>query len=260
LIGVGVRGIGVLAPGLPGWPAARRVLAGEEPYRATEAAEPRPDALPPNERRRGVRTVRWAIAAAQEALAASGAAPADAASVFATSSGDGETLVQILEALAQPAHEVSPTRFHNSVHNAASGYWSIAAGARRAAVTLCAYDASFAAALLEAAALVQSGERNVPLVAYDIPYPPPLAAVRPIREPVAVALVLGAEADAPALALWRIALEAEPATIAAMPIPELASNPAARALPLLAGVARGESADVRLALPGECTLVVATRP
>ena len=99
MIGLAVRGIGVLAPGLPGWPSARRVLAGETPYQASEVAEPRPDALPPNERRRGVRTVRWAIAAAQEALAASGAAPADSVSVFATSSGDGETLVQILEGL-----------------------------------------------------------------------------------------------------------------------------------------------------------------
>ena len=45
---------------------------------------------------------------------------------------------------------ISPTRFHNSVHNAAAGYWGIATGATAAANALCAYDASFGAGLLEA--------------------------------------------------------------------------------------------------------------
>jgi hypothetical protein len=264
LIGLSVRGVGLLAPGLPSWTAARRILAGEEAYRHAPAAEPRPDALPPNERRRGARTVRWAIAAAQEALRDSGVSAADAASVFASSSGDGEVLVQILETLVQPAREVSPTRFHNSVHNAASGYWSIASGSRRAAVTLCAYDACFGAALLEAAALVHAGEGAVLLVAYDLPYPPPFLAVRPIREPLALALLLCADARAPALARWRIALAPEfssiPATIAPMPIPELASNPAAHALPLLAAVARNETTEMRVSLASGGALTIETRP
>ena len=264
MIGLSLCGAGLLAPGLPDWAAARRVLAGEETYRYAPAAEPRPEALPPNERRRGARTVRWAIAAAQEALRDSGIAAADAASVFASSSGDGETLTQICEALAQPAREVSPTRFHNSVHNAPSGYWSIASGSRRAAVTLCAYDASFGAALLEAAALVHGGESAVLLVVYDLPYPPPLLAVRPIREPLALALLLCAETRAPALARWRVALAPEsssiPATIAPMPIPELASNPAAHALPLLAAVARNQAIEMHVSLPNGGGLTIETRP
>jgi hypothetical protein len=260
LIGLSVRGVGILAPGLPDWATARRVLAGEQAYRHAPAAEPKPQALPPNERRRGARTVRWAIAAAQEALRDSGIAAADAASVFASSSGDGEVLVQILESLVQPAREVSPTRFHNSVHNAASGYWSIASGSRRAAVTLCAYDACFGAALLEAAALVQAGEGAVLLVAYDLPYPPPFLAVRPIREPLALALLLCAETGAPALARWRVALAAEPATIAAMPIPELESNPAAHALPLLAAMARNETIEIQVSLANGGALTIETRP
>ena len=60
----------------------------------------------------------------------SGIAAPDAAVVFASGDADGENLHHILESLATPEHEVSPTRFHNSVHNAAAGYWNIATGAR----------------------------------------------------------------------------------------------------------------------------------
>jgi hypothetical protein len=260
LIGVSVCGVGLLAPGLAGWAAARRVLAGEAPYRYEALPEPKPEILPPNERRRGARTVRWAIAAAQEALYGSGIAAADAAPVCASSSGEGEILAQIMGTLAQPAREVSPTRFHNSVHNAPAGYWSIACGSRRGAVTLCAYDASVGAALLEAAALIHAGESAVLLLVYDVPYPEPLLAVRPIREPLALALVLCAEARSPALARWRVAPAPGPATIAPMPISELASNPAAQALPLLAALARKQPASLRLGLAGGCSVAVEARP
>ena len=260
MIGLSVCGVGLLAPGLAGWAAARRVLAGEQPYRYEALPEPRPDALPPNERRRGARTVRWAIAAAQEALQGSGVAAADAAPVCASSSGDGEIVVQIMSALAQPTREVSPTRFHNSVHNAAASYWSIACGSRRGAVTLCAYDASFGAALLEAAALIHSGESAVLLLVYDLPYPEPLLAVRPVREPLALALVLRGEAQGPALARWRIAPAPGPATISPVPISELASNPTAQALPLLAAYARNESASLHVGLASGCAVAVEARP
>jgi len=260
LIEVSVCGVGLLAPGLAGWAAARRVLAGELPYRYEALPEPKPEILPPNERRRGARTVRWAIAAAQEALNGSGVAAADAVPVCASSSGEGEILAQIMGTLAQPAREVSPTRFHNSVHNAPAGYWSIACGSRRGAVTLCAYDASIAAALLEAAALIHAGESAVLLLVYDVPYPEPLLAVRPIREPLALALVLCGEARTPALARWRVAPAQGPATITPMPIAELASNPAAQALPLLAALARKQPASLRLGLAGGCAVAVEARP
>src|SRR5262245_39784228 len=243
-----VSGVGVLGPGLAGWEAARGVLAGEQPYRPDAVAEPRPAALPPNEQRRGARTVRWAIAAAQEALQQSGDAPSEAATVFSSSSGDGETLAQICEALAQAERAVSPTRFHNSVHNAAAGYWSIAAASRRPSTTLCGHDASFTVALLEAAVQVAAGEPAVLLVAYDLPYPPPLFAARPIAEPLAVALLICAARPPRRVANLRVAVATDPAESAAPGPRELASNPAARALPLLAAVARGQEATLHLPL------------
>ena len=86
--------------------------------------------------------------------------------------------------------EISPTRFANSVHNAAAGYWSIGTGAMAESNVLCAFDASFAAGLLEALTQVAVDEAPILLVAYDSEYPQPLHAKRPIPDAVGVALVL----------------------------------------------------------------------
>lgn len=241
-----VGSLGVLGAGLPNWETSRKILRGERPYRYEPAAQPNPDILPPTERRRGAKSVRWAVAAAQEAVAASGLPASELATVFTSSGGDGETLHHICEALATPGHEVSPTRFHNSVHNAAAGYWSIAAASRGPSVSLCGYDASFAVGLLEAATQVSVERTPVLLVAYDLPYPQPLFAVRPIAEPLAVALVLTAERRPQALACWRIAIATGRVS---SPLPsalaqQLGQNPAGRALPLLAALARGGAEPV----------------
>ena len=113
----------------------------------------------PAERRRAGATVKLAIAAGSEALAQAGRDPADMAMVFAASGGDGETVHEILAVLARSTREVSPTRFHNSVHNAPAGYWTVATGSRAPSTSLCAFDESFAAGLLDAAvqATVQDG-------------------------------------------------------------------------------------------------------
>lgn len=257
-----LQGVGVLGPGLADWQAARRILSGEQAYRYEPPPQPDPDALPPNERRRGAKTVRWTVAVAQEALRGSDFPPAAVASIFTSSSGDGETAHQICEALAAPGREVSPTRFHNSVHNAAAGYWSIAAASRRPSVSLCGHDASFAVGLIEAAAQVRAEEDPVLLVAYDLPYPQPLLAVRPIAEPLAVAVLLSREARACTLANWRVSL-ATGAVATRLPEalpPELGANPAGHALPLLAAVARRATEVVQVAYVDGCHLVVESRP
>ncbi len=84
-------------------------------------------------------TVRLAIAAGIEALGAGRARSAEMAMVFAASGGDGETIHEILAVLATEQREVSPTRFHNSVHNAPSGYWAVATGSRAPSTSLSAY-------------------------------------------------------------------------------------------------------------------------
>ena len=257
-----LQAVGVLGAGLPDWETARRVFRGEAAYCFAPPPNPNPDALPPNERRRGGKTVRWAVAVAQQALLASGLAAGDVATVFTSSSGDGETLHQMCETLASLARDVSPTRFHNSVHNAPAGYWSIAASSHAPSVTLCGHDASFAAGLLEAAAQLRAEALPVLLVAYDLPYPEPLHAVRTIAQPFAVALLFLPEPRAGTLGSWRITV-APGAVTARFPesLPaELGTNPAAHGLPLLAAVARNASEAVSIGYVNGCHIQVEMRP
>jgi hypothetical protein len=242
---------------MPDWATGSAVLRGE-----TELGrdEPQPVAilLPPAERRRSSQATRYAMQAAKEALMQSGMEASRAAVVFASSDGDGENLHHILESLAQPERAVSPTRFHNSVHNAAAGYWNIATGARTPANSIAAFDDSFAAGLLEAA--VQAATENIPVLlsAFDLPLPSPLREKRPTIAPFAVALLLTAE-PANALACIQVNLEPRMEDGRGMSHPGLEAlrhgNPAARSLPLLQAVATGQAQRVALSW-GSNSLVI----
>jgi hypothetical protein len=254
-----IEGVGVLGPGLSDWRAAAAVLDGTRPYAAARTVLPLPAALSATERRRAGRLVRLALTVGAEAVRQSGRDAHSLPSVFSASSGDGDTLLAICETLSGSERLISPTRFHNSVHNAASGYWSIAQDCMEASTALCAHDASFGAGLLEALAQVAQAQRPVLLVAYDAEYPPPLYAKRPIPDAFGVALVLGpappgAAVTGTGIATLRVRLSVEPADRMSDPLLEAmrGSIPAARALPLLARLARtaGAEADAGAASTG----------
>ncbi|WP_156963646.1 beta-ketoacyl synthase chain length factor [Muricoccus aerilatus] len=241
----GIAGIGLLGPGLPGWQASRAVLAGGVPWEPAPVALPPPAALPPTERRRTSPSVRLALAAAGEAAEGSGLPPAELETVFASSNGDGAVVGSILEALTVPDGAISPTQFHNSVHNAAAGYWGIAMGSTRASVSLGGHDDSFATGLVQAVASVVA--RSVPVLfcAYDAPLAPPLDAKRPTDAPFAVALVLVPEGGVP----LSVELAPDAEVTPAGEMEALArGNPAARSLPLLRALAAGRAARVALPL------------
>jgi hypothetical protein len=251
MIRVFVEGIGIAGPGLDGWSAARAVLAGQTPYQPAPFAPPPVTLLPPAERRRAGTVIRLAIAAGNEALTQSGRDPAGMAMVFASSDGDCDTVHEILCVLATDRREVSPTRFHNSVHNAPAGYWAVATGSREPSTSLCAFDDSFSAGLLDAAVQATVDSRPVTLAAYDLPYPEPLHGVRRIEGLFAMALVLTPEPTARTIAALNIAPGWTGGAATEMRDTRLErlrlGNPAARGLPLLAAIARGESATIRLA-------------
>ncbi len=256
-----VEAVGVAGPGLHGWEASRAALSGSTPYRrdATVVATE----LLPAERRRMGSAVKLALAVAGEAFAASSRDPAATPTVFTTSCGEGETLHRICEALATPEREVSPTQFHNSVHNSAAGYWAIATGAMEPSTSICAHDASFAAGLLEALTQASAGTA-VALVAYDQPYPEPLHAVRPIEAPFGVALLLAASDAGRALAVIDAELRPGAAPPTRMNDDALervrAGVPAARSLPLLAALARLAAQSVTLELDSGSHLALDIRP
>jgi hypothetical protein len=251
--GAFIEAVGLLGPGLDNWPQAAKVLAGEACCAPQRTILPPPDGLPAAERRRTGSVIKVALAVGHEAAAASGRGAATLATVFAASGGDGQNYHAICETLAGEDRQLSPTRFHNSVHNAPAGYWSIATHAMTAANVLCAFDGSFAAGLLESFGQVCVDARPNLLIAYDTDYPEPMRRVRPIIDAFGVALVLAPEAGARTLARLELGLTHAPATVLAAPELEQLrlGNPAARALPLLEALARRRSTGVILEyLPG----------
>lgn len=235
-----IEGVGIVGPGLPSWDAARDIFAGKAPYASQATKVPAPESLPPVERRRAGTTVRLALALGLAAAADAGRSPSGLAAVFASSTGDGDNLHAICETLASSDPLISPTRFHNSVHNAPSGYWGIATGARHAADSLAAFDASFGAGLLESSARLRADPRvGVLLIAYDAPYPEPLHATRAIPDSFGAALVLGSSERGVPIRIDLV--DDAPDTLEDPALETLRrSIPAARALPLLAALAHGK--------------------
>jgi len=248
-----IAGIGLIGPGLTGWPAAAAILRGEAAYEPAAIVVPAPSALPPAERRRTGQIVRLALAVGFEAARAAAADVSRLATVFSSSGADGDNCHAICEALASDDRQISPTRFHNSVHNAASGYWGIASGSMAPSTSICTYDATFAAGLLEGVAQVAASGAPVLVIACDTPYPPPLHAARPLPGSFGVALMLTPDAGATTLARLELALAQSP--IDMMDDPALdalrLAIPAARSLPMLQVLARSAEARITLDyLPG----------
>lgn len=241
-------GLGVLGSGIADWAGLRARLRGETAAIPAPLDLPPPEALPAAERRRTGMTTRLALAAGYAALAdaaAAGHTPdvRTLPSVFASSGGDGTNCHAICSALATPQRLVSPTRFHNSVNNAASGYWGIATGAMAASTIVFGYDGSFAAGLIEALALLAGDGGHVLLIAYDEPYPEPLHAARPLAGSFALGCLLGAQAPAGGGTRIAATLSTDPADTCADPGLETLRRgvPAARSLPLLAALARDDA-------------------
>jgi hypothetical protein len=200
-----VEAVGVLAPGLQDWEGTKSVLAGAQPFSAAPLTPVAPVSLPPAERRRSCPTVRLAIAVAEQAMRRSSLAPHEMAMVFSSHEAAGVITHQLCEVLAG-SREVSPTQFHNSVHNAPSGYYSIAMNAKLAASSVCRGRWSFAAGLLTAAAQVVTDRIPVLYVCYDSPLPKPLCELLPMVETTAIALVLTPAALPASMAPWEIAV------------------------------------------------------
>ena len=243
-----IEGIGFLAPGLNDWPAARAVLRGEATYVAAPSLLPAPSILPAAERRRASRVVKLTLAIGLEAAAHAEADISQLATVFTASGADGHNCHALCAQLATDDRLISPTRFHNSVHNAAAGYWGIATKSMAPCQVLCAYDASFGAGLLDALGQVVVDAQPTLLIAYDSEYPEPLHSKRDTPDCAGVALLLTPQKSTRSQA--QIVLRSTGEMAQKMADPDLESLrtaiPSLRVLPLLQMLAKGESGTVCL--------------
>jgi hypothetical protein len=243
-------GVGLWSATLGNFAALQAQLRGA----AVDAPASRPPAtlLPANERRRAPESVLLAVEVAGQAVAMSGQAPADLLCVFSSAYGDQLISDYLCSVLAQAPTEVSPTRFHNSVHNAPAGYWTIATGCHAASSAITAGTASFGAGLLEAATLCQAEQRPVLLVCSDIAGQGPLLEMSNTHVAFGCALVMSPQAGPRTLS--RLSLGLQPHAGGSLhPGPPTGAwheaNPtSASAWPLMQNLARGE---------GECMLAAA---
>lgn len=243
-----IDGIGVLGPGLDYWPSTSDVLTGKSAYIRKNTVLPSPESLPPAERRRSGPIVKLTLAVGYEAATSAKRDVSLLPTVFSSSSSDGNAGHEICEILASADRRISPTRFHTSVHNAASGYWSIATTSMAPSSVLCAYDASFGAGLLEAATQAAVGNTDVLLIAYDTTYPEPLRSVRGIPDQFGIGLVIAPQKTASSLSQISLRLTKDSADqLSDRALEDLRTSiPTARGLPMLEAIADRKSTSIVL--------------
>lgn len=244
-----IEGIGYWSRGLPSW-AAACAFASDGTASTDAPARPSPQLLAPNERRRAPETVAVALDVALAACTAAGREPASLPSVFASTHGDLSITDYMCDTLASAPHTVSPTRFHNSVHNAAAGYWTIGAGAMQPATAISAFDATFAQGLLEAMVQLAVGNEAVLLVGYDSYATGPLARVSHSEGVLGAALVLSRRQRG-ALPQLRVTLDDGDAGHGTGALARRDhSNAMAQMLPLFDALAGGHARSLLKAGPG----------
>jgi len=180
-----INGFSIVAPGLESIDTAIKVLNGMESWAYEDLSKMVPISLPPNEARRTTRLIRLALRSIQQLSNNSFNSV-----VFASSEGDLDITDKICKALSTSEKMVSPTLFHNSVHNAPAGYFSIAESAQSPSVSLSSGDYTFSSGLLEALTQVSIEKNDVLLVSYDNTTPSDLDNLRHFDYPLSVSLLL----------------------------------------------------------------------
>jgi len=260
-----ITGIGLMGPGLPNWEEGRKVLDGTVPHESAVVEPPRPQVLSARERRRTSHGVRLALAVAQEAVDNTAVDPKSLPTIFGWAHGDGPVMQRLLETLATPERYVSPTDFHNSVHNVAVGYWTIASGSHQPCSSMAAGIDTFPASLLKALTEVECEARPVLLISCGMPFPEPLNSVCPVGGSFGVALVLTPPTQAGGLAEIAASYVADATAVVTEPdtraLHELWSlNAAAHALPLLESVARKREREISIPYGPKGRLKLAVSP
>lgn len=247
LMGAWLRGVGLWTLGYPSF--AAWVAAGMpdefDPPADQQPGKPNADLLHPRLRRRTSLLTRMIVTALAEAAGQGGAAHEQTRYVVVSSWGEIETTVDLLSQLAVPGGPISPTAFHNSVHNTATGYLSIASGNHWPSTALAAGPHALEIGLLEACCGLRSleGPGDVLLILAEERLPSPFA--RDDADPsFALALHLAREPGrgdhASSVDRWLELSECRRAELSLAPSDRLPSLVRA-VLPLLRAIADGSA-------------------
>jgi hypothetical protein len=258
---VEVVGLGVWSESFANWDEF--CLAMDGMARDTSAALA-PQVIAAKERRRAPKSVKMAVEVMHQACRMAVLEPTGIATVFASAIGDMNITDYMCRTLASAPRTISPTRFHNSVHNAATGYWSIATQSHAAANAVSGFSSSVWIAILDGA--IQAVEEQIPVlvVAQELAAPPPLDAIYNMVQPFAMALLLTPVGTCPKpLASMRLGVSA--GVVESPPQAQVAGcdwsgNFAARSLPLLEAIGRHNDAELQFPLSASQSLSIAIAP
>lgn len=166
----------------------------------TTQASPKPEIIPANERRRAPLPVKLAVESSWQAVQSAEVDPTSLKCVFVSGLGDTQLTDYMCKVLASDNKQLSPTKFHNSVHNASAGYWTISTHCMQAANSIAGFEESVPLALMEA--MLQCRQENNPVLftAYDAPVSAPMSPLFNNTEAFSASLVLSPQASAATVA------------------------------------------------------------
>lgn len=243
-----IEGIEVFAAGLPDWQSAKTTLQASAAFAPEAQPSPAPSFLPPREKRRISPSAALALGVAERLVTNTNADAVQLPVVFASALGETLVMHRILQALDTEERLVSPTQFHNSVHNSPTGYWMIGMHAMQPATSLAAGDFTASAALLKGAMQAQLENRRVMVVLYDVPMPSPLHEKYPLEQSFAAAFLLSPSRSEGSLAEMNITnhvgVDTPPTSAAGKAL--LGTNPITALLPLLECLAAHAPAKIQL--------------
>ncbi len=151
-------------------------------------------------RRRATGLTRMAVEVLNQATRTAGCDVTTVPIVWATAHGEHSTAIKIFGMMRSGEGKLSPTHFHNSVHNTASGYASIALGNGSASTTVTGGAELVASTFLEAICHLETAAEDVVVVLADEPLQPPFHCSDGTA-PLALAFCLSSHAEGASVVL-----------------------------------------------------------
>ena len=184
-----VLGVGAWGSSFRSWSDLQIRLNGGD-VKDDGVKSPKPEVIPANERRRAPLPVRLAVETSSQACNHAGINPSELASVFVSGLGDTQLTDYMCKVLAGENKALSPTKFHNSVHNAAAGYWTISTDCMQAANSVAGFGESVSLTLMESLIQAQAEQRALLLTFYDAPSSPVLKELLKNEHSFSVSIVI----------------------------------------------------------------------
>jgi len=222
----------------------------------SEADVPPVELLRGSLRRRATSQTRAAVEVLGQVIEKARWDGSQVSTIWGTAHGEHATSIAMFEWMSRGEGKLSPTQFHNSVHNTAGGYASIAQKNTATSTTLTGAGELVVSGFVEAAGLLQQGREEVALVFFDEPLRPPFA-VPGMEAALALGFGLSSRAEGALARLGSFRREAEKGI---QPAANFSGLHVAAAIPLLEKIASRRKGDVPLQLETEgspvwCTVV-----